>query len=823
MSTHKKSEPDGQRTQLGLFGPEDELAAPSPEKKRGVLPKKDSGESESRTNAMSQALMLPDGATLHEIAIESVVRGTFSYYAEKNLSAQMVPGARVMVPFGRRSVPGYVLGPSSRDDLEQSGFDISRLKGIQKRIDLFERRGQEGAQEPLLTDELIGLARWMSRRYACSVGAVLGAMLPAGVKSGSMAARLRMAALRVPAARAMEEAEKIRRRAPKQAALIEELIAANVALPVPDLLARAGAGDSALKGLEKKGILDLVEKASESIAEIFGQSGSGESQQALPVTMTGAQNEAVAALSQAIQSGAYKGFLLQGVTGSGKTEVYLRVLEEILDSGKQGIVLVPEIALTPQTAERFERRLGSERVEVLHSHLTGGERAEAWRKIRAGTIDVVVGARSALFAPLARLGCIIIDEEHEGAFKQDTAPRYHARTVACERARMNSALLVLGSATPSLESSQAARTAALTQLVLPERVAGRSLPDVIAVDMRSENQETKKYNYLSRALRKAIRETLDEKDQSILFLNRRGFATVITCVRCGHTEKCSQCDITLTNHKEKDALTCHYCGLIKPVPEHCSACGAPGVKFWGLGTERVENEVRRLFPTARVARMDSDTMSRREAYLDTLSAFRKGEIDILIGTQMIAKGLDFPNVTLVGIVLADTSLHMPDFRSRERTFQLVEQVSGRAGRGEKGGRVIVQTYLPNDPALKYATKHDFAGFLMEELGVRKSFGYPPFTHLARILVRSKDVVKGREAAQYASNTIRETSGGNGLKILGPSPAPIARLEGWYRFHVLIKADEPEQLDELFSGPLWDGLKKLKGAEAQVDVEPMAML
>ncbi len=817
MSRRNRKMDDAEWTQPGLFG--DEEPEPSdPNNKTS---------SESSQPKPTQSVALPEGASLVEVAVEGAVRAIFTYIVDQKLQSQMVPGARVMVPFGRRAVPGYVLGPCSMAQLVKSGFDPSRLKAVVKRIDVFGKAASTQAHEPLLTNELIGLARWMAKRYACSVGTVLGAMLPSGVKSGSTASRIRLVELKVSADQATLEAGKIARKAPKQAALLARLVATAQAVPAPELLARTKASGGALLALEKKGLISLVEKPTESIGEVFGKLDAEESASAHPpeLELTQAQSQATSAIIEAIQTDSYQGFLLQGVTGSGKTEVYLRALVAVLKLGRQAIVLVPEIALTPQTAERFERRLGRERVAVLHSHLTGGERAEAWRKIRAGDIDVVVGARSAMFAPFSRLGCIVIDEEHEGAFKQDSSPRYHARTIATERAQKNGAVLILGSATPSLESSHAARVGRLKHMLLPERVAGRAMPSVVTVDMRTENQETKKYNYLSRALRKAIRETLDDKSQAILFLNRRGFATVITCGRCGHTEKCTQCDITLTNHKERDVLTCHYCGQNKPVPSLCTACGAPGIKFWGLGTERVESEVRRIFFDARVARMDGDTMTRRSAYLETLTAFREGKIDILIGTQMIAKGLDFPNVTLVGIVLADTSLHMPDFRSRERTFQLVEQVSGRAGRGEKGGRVVVQTYLPGDPALKYATAHDFSGFLQDELGVRKSFGYPPFTHLARILVRSKELDKARAAGVEAAKAIKNLVTGTAaeIRVLGPSPAPIAMLEGWHRFHILLKADSPELLDALFEGPAWNVLKKLKGAETQVDVEPMAML
>jgi primosomal protein N' (replication factor Y) len=321
----------------------------------------------------------------------------------------------------------------------------------------------------------------------------------------------------------------------------------------------------------------------------------------------------------------------------------------------------------------------------------------------------------------------------------------------------------------------------------------------------------------------AVRETVARREQTILFLNRRGYATVITCQRCGHTERCTQCDITLTSHKEREVATCHYCGYEKPIPELCAECGAPGLKFWGLGTERLENQVRHTFPEARVARMDSDTMTKRASYVETLSAFRAGQIDILIGTQMIAKGLDFPNVTLVGIVLADTALHMPDFRSRERTFQLLEQVSGRAGRSEKGGRVLVQTYMPKDPAVVSASQHDYQGFIENELRERKTYGYPPYTRLARVLIRGKDGAKASAAGREAAEVLRGATKGSPLQVLGPSNAPLALLEGFHRFHILVKSPTAEALADLFSGPAGRALEKLKGADATVDIDPQSML
>jgi primosomal protein N' (replication factor Y) len=776
---------------------------------------------------------LPPGARLVEIAPERGAPGTFTYLAEAALAPRLTPGARVLVPFGPRAIAGYVVGTREPESLAGAGFDPARLKSVLKRLDVSEG---DREQDPLIAPALLDLARWIARQYACPLGSVLAAILPAGVKRGASAARARL----VNAARRPEElreaAAALASKAPKQAALLHAWLASGEATLAHDLLAEAGANDAALRALVKRGLVSISEQAALSLGQVYegATKAASEGETAAPaeaataaarakLTLTPAQSGALAEILQALASGAHRTFLLQGVTGSGKTEVYLRALTAALKDGRQGLVLVPEIALTPQTAARFEERLGAHGVAVLHSHLTDGERAEAWRAVRAGKIGIVIGARSALFAPLERLGCIVVDEEHEGTFKQDNAPRYHAREVALERARAARAVLVLGSATPSLESAHAARAGRSTRLLLPERVRGAQLPPVQIVSMQEENRETQRYNYLSRALERALRETLDRREQAILFLNRRGYATVITCRRCGRTERCDRCDITLTSHRQREILTCHYCGMEKPIPKVCSACGAPGVKFWGLGTERVEKQVKEIFPNARAARMDSDTMTRRSAYVETLSAFRAGNLDILIGTQMIAKGLDFPNVTLVGIVLADTALHMPDFRSRERTFQLLEQVAGRAGRGEKGGRVLVQTYLPKDPAVLAAAEHDYEGFAEAELRERHAYGYPPFTRLARVLVRGKDLTKTQAAARQAGESLRAETQGSALQVLGPSAAPISMLEGEHRIHLLVKAPDGESLAALFAGPAGRALEKLKSAEATVDVDPQAML
>jgi len=802
---------------------------------------------------------IPADCYLAEIAVDGPVAGAFTYRAE-NFRGQLAPGARVLVPFGGRTLPGFFVGEKKAEELAAQGIALSRLRPIIKVL--------ETASQPLVTPTLLKLAHWMARHYAAPLGSTLSSMLPSGVRRGAAGARLRMVRATQPPEKLLEAARALLLKKPRQAQLLMALAAmpgawssdpavadaAPQAIPIaaPELLAEAGAPDSALKALEKSGLLRIEEiRAGHDTDDLAHTDEHGKD-----LLLNAEQAAAFSRIEAALSAGTFGGFLLQGVTGSGKTEVYLRALKKALEMGRQGIVLVPEIALTPQTAQRFQQRLGFNRVAVLHSHVTDGDRADAWRAVRAGEIDVVVGARSALFAPLPRLGVIVVDEEHENAFKQDSTPRYHARDTALELARLSGAVVVLGSATPSFEALHAARTGKLHHLLLNARVAGRPLPPVSIIDMGEENRESGRYNYLSERLVTDIARTLLRREQTILFMNRRGFSTVITCLRCGFTEKCEHYDITLTSHRGKAAamsapysdsaaalqsrgetLLCHYCGYEKPLPEVCSGCGLPGVKHWGMGTERVEAEVRKAFPNARVARMDSDTMTRRTAYLEALAAFRSGQTDILIGTQMIAKGLDFPNVTLVGVVLADTALHMPDFRSRERTFQLLAQVAGRAGRGDKGGSVVIQTHLPADPAIRAAARHDFESFALQELQERRAFLYPPFTRLARILLRGKEQHKTREAATQLADALKAESAKQaaavevelkpGLPpptlILGPSEPPIARLEGFFRQHIMIKARDSEALSALLNSPAGSVLQKLKGADAVVDVDPLNML
>ncbi|HAA72356.1 MAG TPA: primosomal protein N', partial [Planctomycetaceae bacterium] len=511
-----------------------------------------------------------------------------------------------------------------------------------------------------------------------------------------------------------------------------------------------------------------------------------------------------------------------GITGSGKTEVYIRAIEEVIHQGRQAIVLVPEISLTPQTRQRFRSRF--ERVAVLHSHLSASERHWQWQRIVAGDIDVVVGARSAIFAPTPKLGLIILDEEHDASFKQDNVPRYQARDVALKRARIEQIPLVLGSATPSLESWQQAQQGRFELVRLPQRVLNRPLPDVATIDLRNEQQTRGSSGAIGRQMHQEIQRALRDAGQVILLLNRRGFSTSIQCPQCGHVVKCDDCDIALTHHREKDHVRCHYCDYQATAPARCPECQFDAIRYAGLGTQKLEAEVRRRFPEVSVLRMDSDSMQRPGSHEQALARFRAGDVQILVGTQMIAKGLDFPNVTLVGVINADTALHFPDFRAAERTFQLVTQVAGRTGRGDKGGRVLVQTFSPEHPAIQAATRHDYRAFADTELPIRQQFAYPPFGRMIRLVMQGPQEKTTEIFSEQLSDqlTAAIADSTETVRLLGPAPAPISKLRGRFRFHLLLQAASGKTLRSLVAATLQD-IKCPGDLQLMIDVDPLSLL
>ena len=514
-------------------------------------------------------------------------------------------------------------------------------------------------------------------------------------------------------------------------------------------------------------------------------------------------------------------FLIHGVTGSGKTEIYLRAIEEVVSQGREAIVLVPEISLTPQLISRFKDRFG-ENLALLHSRLGRGERYDQWRKIWKGTVRIAIGARSAIFSPFRNIGIIIVDEEHDPSYKQEEKLRYHARDLAVVRAKQDEATLLLGSATPSLESFHNAETGKFRLLTLPERIEGKPLPRVEIVDMKNET------GLLSEKLRAALQKNIEEGKQSLLFLNRRGFANFILCPDCGFTFKCPNCSVTLTYHLRDRSLQCHYCDYRIRAPGDCPQCEGHGLEGMGIGTERLEQEIRSLFPEREVGRMDRDTTSRRRSHQQILKGLESGKIDILVGTQMIVKGHDFPNVTFVGVVSADTSLHFPDFRSSERTFQLLTQVAGRAGRGEFFGEVVIQTFNPDHYSIQKARDHDFVGFYQEESGFRQALGYPPFSRLINFRLVGNSEKKTKAVSEKMGSLGRDLlkrGYGKGVELLGPSAAPFAKMRGRFRWQMLAKGKSPKLLHR-FAMELAVRLEdetKGKGVNLDIDVDPVFIL
>jgi primosomal protein N' (replication factor Y) len=658
----------------------------------------------------------------------------------------------------------------------------------------------------------------MSTYYCCPIEAVMRSILPQVIRRAQVTWKKQ---LFVSAAQeiALEEIEKLRRRAPRQAELLEAIAKLQKPIVVADLLRQTSLDNQTLRALEKRGFVTMREEAVErdphAEDEFIASSD---------LVLNPEQEVALRAVEEALAAPEKaKPILLHGVTGSGKTEIYLQGIQSTLARGKTAIVLVPEISLTPQTVERFKSRFADaqDTVAVLHSHLSEGERHDEWHKIHAGRARIVVGARSAVFAPLENLGLIVVDEEHETSYKQEEAPRYHARDVAVVRAKMEKCVVLLGTATPSLESYHNAVQQKYQLLNLTQRVDNCQMPLMRIVDLRLERRKEKAAAILSEKLRAAITARLEKHEQTILFLNRRGFSTSLLCSNCGEARDCPNCSVALTFHRGAARLTCHLCGHTATVPKKCPACSQDTLIYAGFGTEKVEANVTQIFPTAIVRRMDADSMSRKDAYRDTLQAFRSGKIDILVGTQMIAKGLHFPNVTLVGIINADLALHMPDFRAGERTFQLLTQVAGRAGRGETPGEVFVQTYTPFSPSIQFARHHDFAGYFEQELEFRERCDFPPFKHAVLITVRSEHEGRSKLSAETLVRRLKENLGAEFI-VGDATPAPLEKLQGQFRFHILMRGEAIMRLSRLVRETL-DKLPLPEDVLASVDVDPYQLL
>ncbi len=780
------------------------------------------------------------------------VRVVFPEGIEKPLDYAIPPALLTKIQKGMRlEVP---LGKSNRpctafcvDILTVETFR-TKLKYVSKILDA----------TPLISPTMLELTRWIGEYYLCSWGAVLQSVLPAGVRdqAGTRIATLLSVSLKGQKAlkllkkEAREEKEplsyanfervedaKIRkakkqseiplelRLTPTQEKILNTLTLWGKPITAEELARRAKASLGPIKLLRDRGFLQSQQSRVRTGAGEYVAPSEGKQDD---LCLNSEQVAVMERIHDALCSRkAPKPILLHGVTGSGKTEIYIHAIREVVRSGRQAIVLVPEISLTPQTVQRFRSRF--ENIAVLHSHLTDAQRHEEWQRILRGDVEVIIGARSAVFAPTPRLGLIVIDEEHETSFKQDSmAPRYHAREVAIQRGKMENALVLLGSATPSLESWYNAQNGDYQLLSMPSRVKNRILPSVSTVDLRIRDAISN--GAIGRKLHIALAECLRTKHQAILLLNRRGFSTHIQCPACGTVLSCPHCEISLTHHRTTGEVVCHYCDYHAVAPQNCPQCGSTAIRYSGMGTQKLEEEIQTRFPKARVLRMDTDSMQARGAHEKAFAQFRAGEIDILLGTQMIAKGLDFPNVTLVGVVNADTALHLPDFRAEERTFHLITQVAGRTGRGDAGGEVLVQSFQPENSAIQFACRHDFLGFAQYALPLRKVLKYPPYGALARVVVRGTDETKTKDAAETIATRIRgelqrvsvSVNSMTDGRVLGPAPCPVVKLRDFYRFHIQVHTAERSVLTEILRRTQYE-LKIPSDIQWIIDLDPLAML
>lgn len=724
----------------------------------------------------------------------------FDYLIPAELVGRVRIGSVVRVPFGRRWVRGFVTGLLGRSD-------FPNLKSIESVT----------GDLPLFDEAMLRLARWIGDYYAAPFENAIAAILPAAVRRvGAKFKEQLVAAILPEALPSPEEEAALAQKSPRQAAAWT-LLKERRTMTAADLAKETGVSPDGLRRLEKKGWISL-EKG------VIRRNPHAQ-MTVLPTvapTLMEEQTAALAAVREEMAASKPGVVLLHGVTGSGKTEVYLAAIQSALDAGRGAIALVPEIALTPQTMERFRGRFG-ETVAVLHSHLSDGERHDEWQRIAAGKARVVVGARSALFAPVRPLGLLVVDEEHEPAYKQDESPRYNARDVAVMRGHLEGCAVVLGSATPSLESYRNAREGKYRLVKMLKRVDRCVMPSVRVVDMRIETEKAGAAHLLSQDLVEAIRLRLAQAEQTMLFLNRRGYATTVMCPLCGHTETCPNCSVKMTYHKQAELMMCHVCGGIRKVPAVCGnpECKAPTIKMAGVGTQRVEAAVKKIFPKARIARMDSDTTGAKDAHAKILGQFRCGDIDILIGTQMIAKGLDFPNVTLVGVIYADLSLMMPDFRAAERTFQLLTQVAGRAGRGDVPGEVLVQTYAPFHPAVQSSRNADFDTFFDQEIEMRREMRYPPFTRLTTVLFKGADEAAVDACSKTFAARLKDKLPAS-VKLTGPAPAPLAKAKGKHRAQLMLWAVTARE----YVAPLRSLLKTFKatkGVTISVNVDALSLM
>ena len=753
----------------------------------------------------------------------------FDYKIPTRLQHVLKQGMRVIVPFGPRKVQGFVI-----DIVSESEFP--KLREIIEPMDI----------QPILNKELLQLSDWLTEQTLCYKISAFQVMLPPALKakyekkirikdrqmlhalppslqhyfakqdtinwedvlkSGELThfqkqvedgilevlyivkERVKKKQIKIiaPSIDMLEKKAELSKRNTKQIMVIDYFISNPKPIERQKILSLLGISSSVIKSLVDKGILY------ESMQEVYRDPYQDRIfEHTEPLQLTEEQSVAIKPILQTIEEKRHDVFLLYGITGSGKTEVYMQSIQKVLEEGREGIVLVPEISLTPQMVNRFKGRFGDE-VAVLHSGLSIGEKYDEWRKIQRKEVRVAVGARSAIFAPFENLGIIIIDEEHETSYKQEDNPRYHARDVAIERARTHNCSVILGSATPSLETFARAKKGVYQLLTLSKRMNDQSLPTVDIVDMREELREGNRTMF-SRVLYDKLQDRLMKKEQTVLFLNKRGHSSFVMCRDCGYVIQCPNCDISLTYHRYQQQMKCHYCGYEAVVPTICPECTSEHIRYFGTGTQKVEEELGKIFPEARVIRMDVDTTSRKGSHEKLLTAFEEGKADILLGTQMIAKGLDFPNITLVGVLSADTMLHLPDFRSSEKTFQLLTQVSGRAGRHELAGEVVIQTYSPEHYSIELASQQDFDQFYQKEMMIRKIHQYPPFYYLALITVSHEELMKVVDVTEKISVTLSSRLS-KGAHILGPVACPIPRINNKYRYQCIVKYKKEPKLTQ----------------------------
>lgn len=732
------------------------------------------------------------------IAVAAPVRRYFTYAVPEELAERLLPGHLVEIPFGRGNRRGIVV---ETDVKPPSYIDI---KEVHKLIE----------PKPLMPDALIQTLRWSASYYLVPPGEMFFSALPPPMRRKGKSSSPKQSLFATPSNHAPGAMQSLETKAPKQALVLGVLLEQGGS-EVAQLTHIIPGARAAIKALEAKGLLSL------QMREIFREPEWTELPPVRKVEeLTAEQTKAMEQIIMAVDEGANETFLLFGVTGSGKTEVYLRAMAAALGKGKSAILLVPEISLTPQLTQRVKAHFGDQ-VAVLHSGLTEGQRLDQWRTLQRGQTRVVVGARSAVFAPVQNLGLVVIDEEHDSSYKQSERLPYNGRDLAIVRAREEGAVVVLGSATPSLESYSRALEKKIHMLQLTTRVSARPLPSMEIVDLRRELDPMEREHVLSSELALALAQALDAHEQAILFLNRRGYSSFAICHDCGQAVRCTNCSVALVHHLKHNQLRCHYCGLTVNLPTTCQACGSKRVQPMGMGTEKCEIEVKRRFPGARVIRVDSDTMSGRGQLQHALSQFVSGKADIMIGTQMITKGHDIPGVTLVGVILADQGLHLPDFRAAERTFQQLIQVAGRSGRGKVPGKVLVQTFIPKHQCIQLAKTHSYKEFMEQELDKRRALGYAPVKRLMMMRMSHTNEDKARALAQIAGVVARHAAG-EGVQVLGPVVSPLAKIRNRYRWQLLIKAPGIQAL-HLVAIAVLEKVKAKPPGRILFDVDPLDML